>query len=577
MIMEGKRKATRRSSLQGRKERGAHYTPRALADFVAKRIAGAWAQETRPGRIRILDPAVGDGELLMSLLGEFPESSLTNVDVFGFDEDYGAVEVATRRIERSFPEVVVHMTCDDFLAFASMYGKGDMFGRLIEPFDLVIANPPYVRTQVLGRKRVRALARQFGLSGRIDLYYAFIVGIAGLLRPSGVAGIIVSNRFMTTRSGADVRELITDKFDILHIWDLGDTRLFEAAVLPAVLLVKHKGTAAHPSRPRFTSVYTTHAASPARHYPDVISALSETGVIELNDGQRFLIQQGKLDHGGSLCGVWRIATEAGEEWLSAVTAGTFCAFGDVGNVRVGVKTTADKVFIRSDWHHMPAHVRPELLRPLITHHVGQRFKAIQPTTEPRQILYPHWVVEGKRLSVNLDEFPRAAKYLAQHRSVLEGREYVLSAGRKWFEIWVPQDPDAWAQPKIVFRDISEKPTFWMDLTGAVVNGDCYWIACKRPQQVDLLWLILAIGNSSFIEMFYDRQFGNKLYAGRRRFMTQYVERFPLPNPETPTSGHIIRKAKQIYDTIPSYATKDLEEELDQLVWRAFGFTDQRNR
>ena len=41
-------------------------------------------------------------------------------------------------------------------------------------------------------------------------------------------------------------------------------------------------------------------------------------------------------------------------------------------------------------------------------------------------------------------------------------------------------------------------------------------------------LILAVANSSFAVEFYDAVCGNRLYSGRRRFITQYVKRFPLP-------------------------------------------------
>jgi hypothetical protein len=61
------------------------------------------------------------------------------------------------------------------------------------------------------------------------------------LKPNGIVGIIVSNRFMTTKSGAAVREDILKNFDVQHIWDLGDTKIFAAAVLPAVLLLKKRG------------------------------------------------------------------------------------------------------------------------------------------------------------------------------------------------------------------------------------------------------------------------------------------------------------------------------------------------
>jgi adenine-specific DNA-methyltransferase len=573
--MEKRQQPIGYSSLEDRKSMGAHYTPNTLADFVAKKIVQAWPRKPRSQRIRVLDPAVGDGELLLSILEELSEYGCSDIEVLGFDTDRGSVEFAAARVKESFPQISLRLMWQDFLDFALMYGSEDLFSTVFEPCDLIIANPPYVRTQIMGAEKAQVLARQFGLSGRVDLYYAFILGIARLLQPGGIAGIIVSNRFMTTKSGACVRRSIIKEFDVLHVWDLGDTRLFEAAVLPAVLLVKRKNSESHPTKPKFTSIYSTEDTPSIRCCSDIMEALSESGIVELGGGQRYLVQHGRLDHGESLGGVWRIATETSDKWLKTVKTRTFRTFGDVGKIRVGVKTTADKVFIRSDWDDLPEEERPELLRSLITHHVARRFKAFQPDKQ-RQILYTHRVVEGRRMAVDLDEFPRTARYLNRYRSVLEQREYVLKAGRKWFEIWVPHDPDVWVQPKIVFRDISEKPTLWIDLSGSVVNGDCYWLTCKEPQQTDLLWLALAVGNSSFVETFYDHRFNNKLYAGRRRFMTQYVERFPLPDAKTELSERIIRVAKEIYDLIPSPKAKDMEKELDQLVWQAFGFANRRN-
>lgn len=148
---------------------------------------------------------------------------------------------------------------------------------------------------------------------------------------------------------------------------------------------------------------------------------------------------------------------------------------------------------------------------------------------------------------------------------------MIEAGRKWFEIWVPQDPSAWDVPKLVFRDISEKPVFWIDQQHTVVNGDCYWMIVDRPGTEELLWLAAAVANSTFIEAFYDHRFNNKLYSGRRRFITQYVEQFPLPSPESKLSRQIIDAAKAIYDIAGMPEADELEATLNSLVWRAFGF------
>jgi hypothetical protein len=171
----------------------------------------------------------------------------------------------------------------------------------------------------------------------------------------------------------------------------------------------------------------------------------------------------------------------------------------------------------------------ELLRPLITHHVAKRWRVSE--SLKTRVLYPHTTnARGKRVAVDLADYPHAAAYLESHRAQLEGRKYVAEAGRKWYEIWVPQQPRDFAKPKIVWPDISESPTFFLDTSGAIVNGDCYWMTLRDGIDDDDRWLymLLAVANSSFIERFYDTMFHNKLYARRRRFMTQYVRQFPLP-------------------------------------------------
>ena len=549
---------------------GATYTPKVLADFVAQQIVQAAGKLPADRPLRVLDPAVGDGELLISLLEHLPDVPRLDIEVYGFETDQKALNIATARIKQEFPAVAVHFEPDNFLEFVLEHfgngGNGSLFHSTVpEAYDLIIANPPYVRTQIMGASQAQLLAEQFGLSGRVDLYYAFILGMAQALKPQGTAGIIVSNRFMTTRSGASVRQALLERFNTRHVWDLGDTKLFEVAVLPAVLLAEGKN--GHKlETPAFTSIYQT-SESAQQSAIDPITALAGEGVIEIDDGRCFQVQHGKLNTSDTPDGVWRIATDAVDAWLATVKAHTWGTFRDIGKIRVGVKTCADKVFIRSDWQDIPEAERPELLKPVITHHIARRFKPLT-AEQPKQILYPHEVMQGHRQAVDLSGSPRSKAYLERHRPGLEGRKYVIEAGREWYEIWVPQDPAAWDQTKLVFRDIAEQPTFWIDQGGSVVNGDCYWLICQNPAQTDLLWLAAAVSNSTFIERFYDYRFNNKLYAGRRRFITQYVEKFPLPDPQSALGKAIIAKAKQAYECIPSPEAEQLQRDMDRMVWES---------
>ncbi len=552
------------------KTNGVTYTPKLLADFVAEQIANAASLEVSSTPLRILDPAVGDGELLLSLLNVLVARSHHSFTVYGFDTSKSALDRTQQRLSTTFPQTDLHLTHDSFLNFVAGYAVDDGITLFPQPaaprFDLIIANPPYVRTQIIGADAARRLGECFGLTGRVDLYHAFLIAMGQVLTPKGTAGIIVSNRFMTTRGGASVRSALKARLALRHIWDLGDTKLFDAAVLPAVILANGR-SASSPAQAHFTSIYETDH-SPNLEASTPIAALAQSGIVQLSDMRRFRVQHGRLEDKGPSSDIWRLSTDAGDAWLACVLAHSWGTFRDLGKVRVGVKTCADRVFIRSDWEDMAQ--RPELLRPLTTHHIARSFRATRSATSTN-ILYPHESADGRRRPVDLRQYPNANAYLEEHRAVLEARGYVTASGRRWYEIWVPQDPAAWNAPKLVFRDISERPTFWIDLDGTVVNGDCYWLVAKHRDQESLLWLAAAVANSTFAEAFYDHRFNNKLYSGRRRFITQYVEEFPLPDPTTNLSQDIIALAQSIFAELETATeARPLVQQLDEMIWDAFG-------
>ncbi len=547
---------------------GSHYTPTTLAHFVASRMLFNFNTTDRT-TCSIFDPAVGDGELLFSLAEILISRGLKVIEIYGFDIDPVAVSAATERISQLGSLVKIHILEKDFTAEASS-SMDSYSSRMNLKFDLIIANPPYVRTQSLGAKSASKLSSDFSLEGRIDLYYVFLLGIKKFMHKDTIAGFIVSNRFMTTKSGSSVRKGLLESYHLDEVWDLGDTRLFSAAVLPAVIIFSDKKDD-QINYPAFTSIYSTKTFDETNNKNSAFEAvLSGNGFYSFGSENIFEVKTGNLLITDNSTDIWRVSNEKSDDWLAKVEEHTESLFSDIGKIRVGVKTTADKVFIPKKWTTLPADLQPEsdVLKPLITHHFARRFKQLE--GNDRKILYPHISIDGKKHTINLKNFPNAEAYLNSYKELLAGREYLIQGGRQWFEIWVPHDPALWEKPKIVFRDISDKPTFWMDKSGAIVNGDCYWITAGAGIAEDLLWIALAVANSTFIELFYDQKFNNKLYAGRRRFMTQYVEQFPIPKMNVAQKDKLIMLTKKIYNALPGDISND-EKALDRLVWESFGF------
>jgi hypothetical protein len=369
--------------------------------------------------------------------------------------------------------------------------------------------------------------------------------------------------------------LLRTAFDLRAIYDLGDTKLFTAAVLPVIVIATKRNGSPIEKFCIFDRVYESRPNSSAIEFSHVLEALTDResqGSVKTSDGH-FCIERGALSCVENPGDVWTLSTPEYDEWLRRVRLRRDCTFEDVATVRVGIKTTADEVFVRNDWNTLPTSQRPEseLLFPLITHHEAARWTAVE-SEKPREVCYPHVMLAGKRVPIDLGAYKRTRAYFENHEERLRRRKYVLDSGRKWYEIWVPHKPSDWAKPKVVFPDISEHPRFFYEDTGAIIQGDCYWITTKPEANPDWLFLILAVANSTFITKYYDIVFHNKLYSGRRRFMTQYVKKFPLPQLDTEVASEIVRLTKQLVNQEAPVSTT--EEKLNALTWQAFGFVEQ---
>lgn len=539
------------------KSNGIIYTPIEMADFLALEMLKYSQFDLKNAKeVNILDPAIGEGELILSMVSKIlainPEI-LINID--GYETDATVASKTEHFIRQQFPSANVSIIAQDFL---------EAIDNIDKKYNYIIANPPYIRTQILGADKAQEISNKMNLSGRIDIYYAFLLYMKKILSDDGISGYITSNKFFTIKSGSCVRDFMIGNYKIHSIVDFGDTKLFNASVLPCIIVFSN-GRTTNPEEVNFTSIYESkNSTSPSSSIVSIFDSIDKEGRYSLEDGRVFDYCQGHL-HDVSKGALWIIASKEKKKWLTTVESNTWLHLSDLGKIKVGIKTTADNVFIGDNWTGEKAKI--ELLRPLITHRdAGQ---IVAKGNSSWKVLYTHTTVNGKKVAYDIDDYPESKSYLEQHYEQLAGRNYVIKAKRNWYEIWVPQNPDSWKNRKIVFRDISEKPEFWLDETGAIVNGDCYWIDIDSSVFEDTIYLALAVVNSSFIEKYYDAKFNTKLYSGKRRYMTQYVEQFPIPNPNTDEAKEAINLVKKIIAGCSEAETTHYMNSINKLTEQMF--------
>lgn len=565
-----------------KKTTGAHYTSVDLSKFMAQKLLYYFEKEmgyTIGEKYTILDPSCGEGELLYAINELFLEKGISHT-VLGTDTNEEAINIAKKRFNAESKFIV-----EDYLESLN-YSSTDLFSDfeeklLPEEVDLVIANPPYVRTQVMGEEKSKALSEKFELKGKVDLYQAFLVAMTQQLKKGGLICVITSNKYLTNATGKDTRKFLNNNYDILEIIDLGDTKLFSAAILPAIFIGRKKTSKNKignlNNNVKFTRIYehTSEKESTCNIEKTSIFDILNTnksGVYKVIEGKNYDLKLGTLSVPENPKDLWVMASEEDKAWANKLKKNAAYTFKDLFKVRVGIKTTADKVFIHKKefWDNLTVDIKPEsdVLFPLISSDNITKWNLNRSLVEQTKILYTHCYIDGKKQAINLKKYPRTEKYLLSNEKILAARKYIQNTkSRNWYEIWVPQDPKAFKETKVVFPDISLEPKFTIDNNKYLIDGNCYWLTKLDGIEEDYLYLACAVGNSKIMKRFHEIEFQNVLYAGRKRYLTQYVEKYLIPNINSSESREIIEIVKQLANGANN--VNELENRIDNLLYKAF--------
>jgi adenine-specific DNA-methyltransferase len=555
------------------KNTGATFTPQGLSVFLAERIA-SYIKSTSQ---KVLDPACGEGELLIAM-GDILFDSAIDFSLTGYDANEQYLSFAHERILR-FGAENTKLVHEDFLQAIDVSSHQSSLGLFQEynkssvnnSFDIVIANPPYVRTQLLGTEQAQELAQKFNLKGRVDLYYPFLIAMTESLKEGGILGVITSNRYLSTKGGESIRKFLSENYEILELIDLGDTKLFDAAVLPAIFIGR-KQKRKKPSDAKFLKIYEELNGYkgdliPVETIYDVLN--NEQSGYFIANGKRYKKSSGTLKYKVASGACWEMLSNNESDWVSKIDKAAKNRVEDFFKVKVGIKSTADKVFISDKWGELKTDKpEDELLKDLISQENVEPWNATD--NFKLKVLYPHISVNGEKQTIDIEKYPKAKNYFLQHEEKLKSRKYLIEAGRQWFELWVPHRPDQWKYPKLVFPDISLIPRFYFDTGGKIVNGNCYWIVATSDEDVEKLLLIQGVANSKLMTKYHDLVFNNKLYSGRRRYFTQYVERYPLPDFRTPIAKEIVSTVKELNQSNDNKAIAELETQLEIKIAKSFG-------
>ena len=616
MLIETRaRKHEQTYSDEHRKLLGTHYTPDPIVDYIVQRsLRPLLESPERLQDMRVLDPACGSGLFLLKafdilaqhwrvVFGSFGPQEAKHIlanSLFGIDIDERAISATRRHLiekaalsETDVPQLIENITLGDSLSLkppSTQLGLDDLATdeiRVGSPFTkhsfhAIIGNPPYVRIQNTSlSKRDRYASTYVTASGRFDISTLFVELSEYLLKDQGRLGFIVSNKILSTSAARKLRAFLLTHFSIEEIVDLSDTKLFEAAVLPMILVATR--TRDNGDHIAYSSITESHGRGPDTVQSDNLLGLIADSQIPFEANvavanRVFQVQRFYASRPSARANVWTFHNERENRLLSKLKLSSTHTLNDIcEKISVGLKTTADSVFIKpmtKDFIKQRG-FEPELVFPLLESHNIERWRYSWNSEGDLFVLYPHVEQNGKLVPIDLDIYPRAKEYLEENRPQLEARTYLADSDRRWYEIWVHQSPDDFRQRKLITPDISSHNRFAIDDRAFFVNGTCFYIILKDKSD-NSYYSILGLLNSKIIEYFHKTTSGNSLYAKRFRYWSSYVGSYPIPkqlfsSPELTSA--IVTNVSRLLRTSVHEERVRLEKENDRLCYQLFDLTD----
>jgi type II restriction/modification system DNA methylase subunit YeeA len=127
---------------------------------------------------------------------------------------------------------------------SSWFNPEWMFG-VSDGFDIVIANPPYIRQEAIKNQKESLQKQGYKVyNSGSDIYTYFYEKGYDLLRDNGILVFISSNKWMRAKYGEKLRKFIKENTEILELIDFGGYKVFDATVDTNILIfkaLKHEG------------------------------------------------------------------------------------------------------------------------------------------------------------------------------------------------------------------------------------------------------------------------------------------------------------------------------------------------
>ncbi len=430
-----------------------------------------------------------------------------------------------------------------------------MFG-IKEGFDIVIANPPYIRQEKI--RHLKPILQKQGYevyNSTSDIYTYFYEQAYNVLKNKGICVFITSNKWARAKYGQKLRKFFKNKVLLKQIIDFGGYQIFDATVDTNILIFQ-----------RLIDGIRENNEVKVVSIKDDFTI--DTDLISYTETHNLKMQQKSLDEDS-----FTFANKNIIELKQKIEKiGTPLKDWDVKIYR-GITTGFNKAFVID-----------KVTKERLCAEDPKSEEIIKPLLRGRDINKWYYIFKDYYLiytyaGININKYPTIIRYLEQYKDELKEVWEAKHGKKKWYELRGCKYYGEFEKEKIVWAEISGYSKFTWDTEKFFALAKVFIMTGKESNKYLLAILNSALGNYS-IKKYYAPFLGTKA----SEFKKEWVQKMPIPKIPELNQQPLINLVDQIltYTQSEDYLqnaqkqsiVKDLEYQIDQLVYKLYNLTEE---
>ena len=265
-------------------------------------------------------------------------------------------------------------------------------------FDIVIANPPYVRQEEIQPPDYKdRLIKAYAAAAvpRSDLYCYFYARALQLLKPGGMQVFVCSNSWLDVGYGAKLQEYLLDNATVTAIYESAVERQFSTAAINTVVSILRRGQADDGHETRFIRLLEEleNAVQPGGEKRIITKTAAELRAAGTDPEKvKPANRNGKGGNSGYVGDKW------GGKYLRAPDiyhhildkyGDKLVRLGDIATVKRGITSGVNSFFYLKPDRAREFGIEEEFLAPVMTSPTESQSLIVNPATLPKRIFLCH--------------------------------------------------------------------------------------------------------------------------------------------------------------------------------------------